>query len=321
MRGGRLTGCGTARGCAALALAVLLGVAPAHAAMPSTRPHFIKHDVQGDGKPPSDAFYDYDGHGPTEKHPNTPRTWVKNPDPHNRSEPGWKDRDWPITMIWWGEASKAKIKSGLQFGDRTDPNTVFSLDRNGREEYLPYRQKSIGDTKVRWNPAKGIKTPCNDYHRDTHIRYYGVGEAAPTSGSQRFWDPADWGYFVVASTHFDRAEEKEADKETVGGVHNKCFWKDANGHRLDRWFGRSEEASRFVEAVARANSGGPFSGKPFGNPVRDAQPIGNTEGKQKTDGSLPQMRVDENNEKWGYRGENNHYWQSDGWATTIQVYK
>lgn len=293
---------------AVVALVVLMAGSPAPAETPAknTNPRFIKNA----GAPPSDSFYNYDGHGKDDKHPTREPHYVKNP--NNPNDPGLHDRDWPMTIIWWGNASKARVKAGLKDGIPGQPLTVFDPDVNGRPEYEPYIETSKGRTTVHWNPAKGVKTPCNSSARDTHIRYYGIGQGAPTSGSQRFFDPTagGYGYFVVSSTHYDRAE---SDIEFKNGQRNPCYHIAPNGKKLKKWNGRSEEAANFVEDVVRAHQGPKGSTtQPFGPIDRNKRGLFNFEGQKRSDPNAPPaMRMDEDNP--------NHYWQSDGRATLIYV--
>lgn len=97
------------------------------------------------------------------------------------------DRDWPVSLIFTGHATIAKVKRNLR---------AIGLTRRGGTRYLAY---STAGASPRFDGDRGLKTPCDRNGADLHLRLY-----AP-SRSDRFVDP-EYGSFVVATTHFDRGD-------------------------------------------------------------------------------------------------------------------
>ncbi len=96
-------------------------------------------------------------------------------------------RDWPVTLIFHGRATIAKVKAGLR---------RIGLTRRGESRFLGYRGKGAG---IRFDGDRGLKSACDRQSADLHVRLY-----APTA-TGRFRDPA-WGSFVVGTAHIDRAD-------------------------------------------------------------------------------------------------------------------
>jgi hypothetical protein len=96
-------------------------------------------------------------------------------------------RDWPVSLIFVGHASIAKVKRALR---------AAGLTHRGLTKYLAYR---IGSGKVHFDSDHGLKTHCDANGTDVHVRLY-----APTP-TNRFIDP-EFGSVVVGTTHLDHAD-------------------------------------------------------------------------------------------------------------------
>jgi hypothetical protein len=146
-------------------VAALSGIAPAAATSPTAGdlavrpPQFIR---LSEGGP---AFLDYDGDASF--------------DPAHR--------DWPVSLVFTGNASIATVKRALR---------AAGLTRRGNTHYLGYR---VGAASPRFDGDRGLKGPCDANGTDLHVRLY-----APTA-TDRFVDP-EFGSVVVGTTHLDRAD-------------------------------------------------------------------------------------------------------------------
>jgi hypothetical protein len=98
-----------------------------------------------------------------------------------------RQRDWPISLVFAGNATVGKVKQALR---------KLGLTRRGHTRYLAYR--TAGQT-TRFDGDRGLKTACNQSGTDVHVRLY-----APTA-TDRFLDP-EYGSVVVGTTHLDRAD-------------------------------------------------------------------------------------------------------------------
>jgi hypothetical protein len=281
---------GAAACAAAAATAGAFGAAPEprdRGARSQQPPTFIKRPAEAPHPNPSDSFYNYDGQDRTVYDPN-------NPDNEPGNEPGWADRDWPVTIIWTGEASKYKVIDGLHLLE----------GRIGNPYRLPYKKTSKGRTGKRFNSSVGRKDACNDNARDTHIRFY--GQTSDNLDKERFFDPVEtseggFHWFVVSTTHFDHAEEKP-DKVP----HTKCFGSK-------RWFGRSEGAAKAVEGWVNARNA-ESDANPFGSPKINKFDTKNPEGGEREAGHRePPVRHPRTGP------DKNHWWSNDGRATLIEV--
>jgi hypothetical protein len=96
-------------------------------------------------------------------------------------------RDWPVSLIFAGNASISKVKSALR---------SVGLTRSGLTNYLAYR---VGSGSLRFDADRGLKTPCDANGTDVHVRLY-----APTA-TDRFVDP-EFGSVVVGTAHLDHAD-------------------------------------------------------------------------------------------------------------------
>jgi hypothetical protein len=95
--------------------------------------------------------------------------------------------DWPLTIVFWGNASVAKVKQALG----------SSLPIAGNVMYLcvtpDSRRKRCA---MGWSADRGIKTLS--FTRALHVRLYADADGSLTSG--------DWGSYVLATTHLDLNE-------------------------------------------------------------------------------------------------------------------
>jgi hypothetical protein len=96
-------------------------------------------------------------------------------------------RDWPVSLVFAGHATVAKVKRALRAG---------GLTRLGHTRYLAYHTV---DGPIRFDGDRGLKTGCDANGTDVHVRLY-----APTA-TDRFSDP-QFGSVVVGTTHLDRAD-------------------------------------------------------------------------------------------------------------------
>jgi hypothetical protein len=96
-------------------------------------------------------------------------------------------RDWPVSLVFAGHATIAKVKTALR---------AAGLIRTGHARYLAYR--SSGEA-LRFDSDRGLKTRCDAAGTDVHVRLY-----APAA-TDRFVDP-EFGDVVVATTHLDHLD-------------------------------------------------------------------------------------------------------------------
>lgn len=90
--------------------------------------------------------------------------------------------DWPVTIIFHGNASVAKVKSAFQARGWSNPfvSTMYGYLNDG--------------SAFAWASDGGVKTFGS---KTAHMRLYAPGG--------RMYNSV-WGYYVVATTHFDNAE-------------------------------------------------------------------------------------------------------------------
>ena len=101
-----------------------------------------------------------------------------------------KDRDWPVTLVFYGNARVNKAKDALE---------EISFPRSdGGTKFLPWRLRYNTRYPERIDRDKGKKTQCNHEGRDMHARVY-------ASNADQLYDP-EYGYYVVASTHYDTGD-------------------------------------------------------------------------------------------------------------------
>jgi hypothetical protein len=106
--------------------------------------------------------------------------------------------DWPVTIIFYGNASVSKVKSAFQSRGWSNPfvTTMYGYANDG--------------AGFAWASDGGVKTFAA---KSSHMRLYAPGG--------RMYNSA-WGYYVVATTHFDNAELSSPPTQ---------------------WFGMSEDAA------------------------------------------------------------------------------
>jgi hypothetical protein len=96
-------------------------------------------------------------------------------------------RDWPVSLVFAGNASITKVKKELR---------AAGLTQTGHTRFLAYR---TADGTIRFDGDRGLKGPCDANGSDTHVRLY-----APTA-TDRFVDP-EFGSVVLGTAHLDRAD-------------------------------------------------------------------------------------------------------------------
>jgi hypothetical protein len=106
-------------------------------------------------------------------------------------------RDWPVSLIFTGNASIAKVKGALR---------AAGLTRRGLTKYLAYR---VGAAGLRFDADGGLKSGCDANGTDLHVRLY-----APTA-TNRFVDP-EYGSVVVGTTHLDHDDGCSAPPTLFG---------------------------------------------------------------------------------------------------------
>lgn len=113
--------------------------------------------------------------------------------------------DWPVTIVFIGNASVSKIKSAYRSQGWGNPfvNTMYGYENDG-----------LG---FAWASDGGVKTFAS---KSPHMRLYAPGG--------RMYNSV-WGYYVVATTHYDNAELSRPPKQ---------------------WFGMSEDAAAAAVATA-----------------------------------------------------------------------
>jgi hypothetical protein len=96
-------------------------------------------------------------------------------------------RDWPVSLVFTGHATVAKVKRALR---------SVGFTHLGERRWLGWSASSGG---VRFDGDRGLKTARDANGTDVHVRLY-----AP-SRTNRFADPR-YGSVVVATAHLDRGE-------------------------------------------------------------------------------------------------------------------
>jgi hypothetical protein len=96
-------------------------------------------------------------------------------------------RDWPISLVFAGHATVAKVKRALR---------AVGFTHVGERRWLAYR---TAGGALRFDNDRGLKTGCDANGADLHVRLY-----APPA-TNHFTDPR-LGSVVVASAHLDRGE-------------------------------------------------------------------------------------------------------------------
>jgi hypothetical protein len=96
-------------------------------------------------------------------------------------------RDWPVSLIFTGGATIAKVKAGMR---------DLGLVRTGHARFLGYR---TAGGLVRFDGDHGLKNICDAAATDLHVRLY-----APTA-TDTFLDPK-LGHVVAATVHLDHRD-------------------------------------------------------------------------------------------------------------------
>jgi len=95
--------------------------------------------------------------------------------------------DWPVTMVFWGHASVAKVKQAL----------ASSLPSYGNEMYARVSETRCPKRSTwRWVADRGVKSLS--FSRALHLRLYADGDGRLTNGA--------WGDYVIGTTHLDLDE-------------------------------------------------------------------------------------------------------------------
>jgi hypothetical protein len=130
--------------------------------------------------------------------------------------PGRAGRDWPVSLVFAGHATVAKVKHALR---------TVGFTRQGERRWLGYG--APGGT-LRFDADRGLKTVCDANGTDVQLRVY-----APP-GANHFTDPR-YGSVVVATAHLDRAEgcgagprifgfSEEAERRVADTLAGRLHW-------------------------------------------------------------------------------------------------
>jgi hypothetical protein len=106
-------------------------------------------------------------------------------------------RDWPVSLIFSGHATVAKVKRALR---------AVGFTHRGEQRWLAY---GAAGAAVRFDSDRGVKTANDANGTDVHVRLY-----APP-GADHFSDPR-FGDVVVATVHLDHAEGRAAPPRVFG---------------------------------------------------------------------------------------------------------
>jgi hypothetical protein len=106
-------------------------------------------------------------------------------------------RDWPVSLVFHGNATIGKVKHALR---------AAGLTRRGNVEYLAYR--TDGAT-LRLDGDRGLKTRCDANGSDLHVRLY-----APTV-TDRFVDP-EFASVVIGTAHVDHSDGCSSPPKAFG---------------------------------------------------------------------------------------------------------
>jgi hypothetical protein len=126
-------------------------------------------------------------------------------------------RDWPVSLVFAGHATVAKVKRALR---------SVGFTHQGDQRWLAYRAP---DGSLRFDGDRGVKTATDQNATDVHVRLY-----AP-AGVNHFTDPR-YGDVVVATVHLDRGElpgvpptlfgfSEEAERRVAATVANRLGWR------------------------------------------------------------------------------------------------
>jgi hypothetical protein len=126
-------------------------------------------------------------------------------------------RDWPVSLIFSGHATVAKVKRALR---------TLGFTHSGERRWLAYRD--AGGT-IRFDGDRGLKTATDANGTDVHLRLY-----APAA-TDHFSDPR-FGDVVAASVHLDHGEgsapgpalfgfSEQAEQRVADAVASKLGWQ------------------------------------------------------------------------------------------------
>jgi hypothetical protein len=126
-------------------------------------------------------------------------------------------RDWPVSLVFTGHATVAKVKRALR---------SVGFTHLGEQRWLAYRAPGGG---VRFDSDHGLKTARDPSGTDVHLRLY-----APP-GLDHFSDPR-FGDVVVATAHLDRGESpatpprlfgfsEEAERRVADALAGRPGWR------------------------------------------------------------------------------------------------
>jgi len=102
--------------------------------------------------------------------------------------------DWPVTIVFWGNASVAKVKQALSSTLPISGNEMYgylSPDRGARG--IRHKRPPIG---MEWIADRGVKS--FSLSRALHLRLYADADGHLTNSI--------WGNYVVGTTHLDISE-------------------------------------------------------------------------------------------------------------------
>ncbi|HEX8067524.1 MAG TPA: hypothetical protein VF520_13480 [Thermoleophilaceae bacterium] len=238
--------------------------------------HFIQH-----GGSMASSFFNYDGPW----YPATDRNAHGSKDPNKR--------DWPITVIFWHEASKSRIRAAL---GKSGPLASAGFRMNsGARVFGPYKfvNQQNGEITKGYDSDQGMKNDCNEVGTNIHVRLYSADQ-------HRLYDPSQngWGHYVVASTHLDHGEH-DYPKNTPGRPDPELC------EAADPWEGRSEDAAkRLVNKIQTVKTAQGSSNATFGTIEPNVANLDNYLG---------------NLGRQHWEKKNTHRWQSDGYATKVEV--
>jgi hypothetical protein len=127
-------------------------------------------------------------------------------------------RDWPVSVVFAGAASIAKVKTALR---------GLGLTRRGHARSLGYRLPGSG--LLRFDSDRGLKERCDANATDLHVRVY-----APTA-TDRFID-REFGHVVLATVHLDHTDgcgigpslfgfSERAERQLAALISTRLHWK------------------------------------------------------------------------------------------------
>jgi hypothetical protein len=131
-------------------------------------------------------------------------------------------RDWPVSLVFTGHATIARVKRALR---------TVGFTHTGESRSLAY---GAPGGSVRYDTDRGLKTPRDANGTDVHVRLY-----APP-GLNHFSDPR-YGDIVVATVHLDRGESpaapprlygfsEEAERRVADTLAGRLGWKVQHDH-------------------------------------------------------------------------------------------